>query len=393
MALNRRRFLAILAASAGGLLGFRRQGQRFFIPPTIHHLTENSAIIYFRLAGPTADGLLRLTSDGELVQEVPFDTIDVLRQQITLEGLRPATNYQVQVLVDGVELPLLDDETPWSSLEFTTPPYEFPLRAVALGDSGFGDSTTVALAELMAAQNPHLFLHLGDVVYRMNEYNNDHFVNWQKKYFAPFRPLLERIPHYPTVGNHEYDAPTFLDDIPSYFWMFPPIGPDHYLDTRNWYTFDFNGIQFISLNSQLFFSRAELREMQEAWLDEKLARTDVYYTVVFFHVAPYTSSTPHQWDGVRVGEQWSPKFEANNVPLVMSGHAHVYERLHLNGVNYVIAGAGSNVIYSLGEPQSFSQAFSAQASFPVFDFYQDRIELTAYNVSGEVIDQATLETV
>jgi hypothetical protein len=378
------------------LLGFRKQnsGQRFFIPPTIHHLTETSAIIYFRLAGPTADGLVRVSSGDEVVQEVPFDTIEVLRQQIILEGLLPATNYQVTVLVDGAELPYLGDESPWTSVEFTTPPYEFPLRAVALGDSGFGDNVTPALAALMAAQSPHMFLHLGDVVYRMNEYDNDHFVNWQQKYFAPFRPLLERIPHYPTVGNHEYDAPyTFMDGLPSYFWMFPPIGPDHYLDSRNWYAFDYNGIQFISLNSQLFFSYAEIRDEQEAWLDEKLARNDVYYTVVYFHVAPYTSSTPHQYDGTRVGEQWSPKFEASNVPLVISGHAHVYERLHRNGVNYVIAGAGSNVIYSLGEPHPDSQTFISQASFVTFDFYQDRIELTAINVNGEIIDQTELMTI
>ena len=395
MILNRRRFLAILAAATSGLVAFRRQNtaQRFFIPPTIHHLTETSAIIYFRLAGPTSGGLVRVSSDGEVVQEIPFDTLEVLRRQIILENLNPATDYQVQVLVDGAELPLLDDVASWSTLTFRTPPYELPLRAVAVGDSGFGDNVTVALAEQMAAQNPHMFFHLGDVVYRMNEYNNDPFVNWQKKYFAPFRPLLEHIPHYPTVGNHEYDPPTFVDGLPSYFWMFPPIGPDHYLDSRNWYAFDYAGIQFISLNSQLFFSYAEIRDTQEAWLDEKLARNDVYYTVVFFHVAPYTSATPHQWDGTRVGEQWSPKFEASNVPLVISGHAHVYERLERNGINYVIAGGGSSVIYSLGESLEISQKFETQAAFPTFDFYQDRIEMTTYNVNGEVIDRAEFSTV
>jgi hypothetical protein len=71
----------------------------------------------------------------------------------------------------------------------------------------------------------------------------------------------------------------------------------------------------------------------------------------------------------------------------------VYERLHRNGVNYVIAGAGSNVIYSLGEPHPDSQTFISQASFATFDFYQDRIELTAINVNGEIIDQTELMTI
>jgi hypothetical protein len=396
--LNRRTFLKLLAIIGGGLAAssqiyrlIKAAVPYYAIPPTVHHVTENTATLYFRPSEHTTNGLVKVMKAGELVQEIPFATAgDVLRVQLVVDGLEPSTTYQYQVLIDGAELALVEDLEPWSNLQFTTPPYEFPLRVAAIGDSGFGDATTAALVDGIVTHNPHLLLHLGDVVYHMNQYNNDHFVNWAHKYFKPFQPLLQRIPHYPTFGNHELDAPAFLDDLPSYYWMFPPFNADNYQGQRMWYSFEVDNIQFLSLNSQLFYSYQSLRDIQEAWLDEKLARQDVLYTVVFFHVAPYTSAAPHQYDGVYVAEQWVPKFEAAKVPLVLSGHAHVYERLQQNDVNYVVAGAGSNVIYNLGERLPHSQQFWSLPSYPIIDLYADHIHLRTYDLQGAVIDEADL---
>jgi hypothetical protein len=399
--LNRRSFLKWATVLSGGLAGLRNArwaaagtGQRFFIPPTIHHVTENNATLYFRLGEPTSTGIVRLTVAGETVQEIPFiAAADTLRQQILFEGLAPATTYQYQVLVDDIAPPVLDFTEPWSGLQFTTPPFEWPLRVATVGDSGFGDDTTLALAKRMSLHEPDLFFHLGDVVYWMHEYNNDHFVNWYMKYFLPFYPMLKNSPHYATFGNHEQDGPAQLDGWPSYYWMFPPFNEDQHEGARTWYGFDINGIQFLSLNSQLFYSYPELKAEQDAWLDEKLARTDVLYTIPFFHVQVFTSSSPHQWDGIYIAEQWTPKFEAaaSKVPLVLSGHAHVYERSQQNGVNYIIAGGGSATIYGQGENIPQSVALWRLASYPIIDFYEDRIHLTAYSAEDEILDELEIE--
>ncbi|HLA42330.1 MAG TPA: metallophosphoesterase, partial [Aggregatilineales bacterium] len=327
---------------------------------------------------------------GEIVREISFVTGDVLRQQIIIDGLEAATTYQYQVLVDGVQPFVLDDAEPWSPLEFTTLPFEMPFRVAAIGDSGFGDDTTVRLVEGIAAQNPDFLLHSGDVVYWMHEYDRNPWVNWYEKYFKPFKPLLTRMPHYPTIGNHEYDEAALIDGIPSYFWMFPPFNQDQAEGQRHWYSFDVNGIQFISLNTQLFYSYPQLKAEQETWLDQKLAREDVLYTVVFCHVALYSSASPHQWDGIYAAEAWTAKFEQNHVALVLSGHAHVYERLELNGVNYIVSGGGSATIYGQGERLAHSKNFWSLSHYPIFDFYEDHIHLTVYSVHGEILDDLDL---
>lgn len=397
MTLSRRQFLKTMAAlaSSAALLPKSWQKtfaaeQRFLIPPTVQHVTETSAVLYFRLGEPTSAGRVVISSGNQIVQEIPFESSEAPLSPIFVTGLAPSTTYHYQVLVNDATIPYLDSSEMWTDLQFSTPPYAFPLRVAAIGDSGFGQQTTYRMGEQMAAFEPHLFLHLGDVVYHMNEYDNDHFVNWQMKYFLPFKPLLRRIPHYPTFGNHEQDGPAQLDGVPSYYWMFPPFNEDHYEGARVWYGFDFNGIQFLSLNTQLFYSYPELKAAQEVWLDAKLARTDVLYTVIFCHVAPYTSSSPHQWDGIYAAEQWSPKFTAAKVPLVLSGHAHVYERLNVDGVNYLVAGAGSDVLYGMGERLEYSQKFYSLASYPILELYPDRIHLTVRTVEGEMLDELDL---
>lgn len=395
MILDRRQFIktlgALTLATRLRFFAWAQGAQRFILPPTIQHISEESAVLYFRLANPTTDGRVVITQDGETTQEIAFATADSLRHQILIEGLQSATTYGYKILIDGAELSTVqNDLEPWTALTFSTPPYEFPLRIAAVGDSGFGDSTTVALGQQMAAHNPHLFFHLGDVVYHMHQYNNDHFLNWHIKYFKPFYPLLQRVPHYPTFGNHELDSPAILDGWSSYYWVFPPFNADQYLDARMWYGFDYNGIQFLSLNSQLFYSQASLRAEQEAWLDAKLARDDVLYTVVFFHVTPFTSAGVHQFDGQVIAQQWSPKFENSNVALVLAGHAHVYERLQQNGLTYITAGAGSSTLYGQGERLGISQFFYSGASYPIVDLYPDRVQVTAYDVNGNVIDEVDI---
>jgi predicted phosphodiesterase len=394
--MKRRQFLKTMAV-AGGLSSLPGSWLRlaqdntpqFFLPPTVQHVTENSAVIYFWLNAPPATGSLLILKEATQVREVALAS-DTPVHQIFVDGLEPATTYQYQVVVNDLE-PLLLTGTDWTGLSFQTPPYEWPLRLTALGDTGFGDDITLRIGKLVAQHDLDLFLHLGDVVYFMHEYDGNTWMNWAKKYFEPFQQTLSRVPHYPTFGNHELDDAAWFDGMPSYFWVFPPYNSDQY-EGRRWYSsFDLNGIQFLSLNSQLFYSYASYRNAQEAWLDEKLARPDVQYTVAFFHIPPYTSASLHQWDGLVVAENWMPKFEANHVVLALSGHAHVYERLSQNGVHYLTAGSASSRNYAQGETMPNSRIFLSEPVYPIIELYEDHIHLTSYNINDEVIEDLDLE--
>lgn len=384
--MHRRDFLKSVAVLSGGLL-LRRQAaaNRFLIPPTVQHVTETTATIYWRLEYPTEAGLLRVNWAGVPVAELPFSGD---RAMLTVEGLGPGTRYTYEVLADGRRPTIYGPDFGWGPLGFQTQPFTWPLRIAAVGDSGFGEDVTVQLGALMAAQQPDLFLHLGDIVYRSHEYNNDIFFNWNLKYFRPFAPLLAQMPHYATPGNHDQEPSARLDGEYAYYTIYPPLDDDE--TRRDWFSVDVNGIQFISLNSQLFYISREERDRQNAWLDAQLARPDVQYRVVLTHIPPYNSGDVHQWDGQPLVEQWVPRFQEAGVKLVLSGHAHLYERLHREGIHYIVAGNGSHSLYGRGERLRGSEVFHSRTGFALLDLYEDRVDVTALSVEGDVMDQAEL---
>jgi predicted phosphodiesterase len=281
-----------------------------------------------------------------------------------------------------------DPADTWPTLTFSTLPYEGPLRIVALGDSGFGDNTTPELAALMAAHQPHLFLHLGDVVYRMYENDYNAYLNWWLKYFRPFAPVLSQAPHALTFGNHDGERAAYLDGEPSYELMYPlPDAPPG----QRWHSFMMANIRFICLDSQVYFSYPSLIEPQEQWLEQTLAQDQGKYTIVFFHVPPFNSSDLHYDATDVIAQRIVPRLESANVPLTLSAHAHIYERVIHNGRTYIVAGAGGASIYGEGIRHPESQVMVSRASYPYIECHDDHIRLTAYDIAGDVIDDVRIE--
>lgn len=366
-------------------------GQRFFIPPTTLHTTEDSATIYYRLASASDNGRLIVSQDGEDIQRISLPT-DHPRQSITVTGLEPATRYTYRLEIDEqVTLPYLNFEESWQPLSFRTQPYDWPIRFVALGDSGFGENATYQLGDLMAAREPDFFIHLGDMVYHSYEYNNDLWYNWALKYYRPFGELLRQMPHYPTVGNHDREGTTLLDGWSFYYWAFPPLNDEEAFDgRRQWYSFSVNDVQFISLNTQCYYSEPG-RAQQEKWLDERLADERFRTNIIFFHIPLWTSSYTHQFDGIYAQEALAPRFAAaaDRIGLIMHGHSHLYEHLIRDGVHHITSGGGSLAIYETGESIDGSQTAISKMHYIVGEIDQGSIQIMAYDVNDTEIDRAT----
>jgi hypothetical protein len=101
----------------------------------------------------------------------------------------------------------------------------------------------------------------------------------------------------------------------------------------------------------------------------------------------------HVNDGIPVERNWVPLFDEYNVPLVLSGHDHNYQRLVVNGVTYVISGGGSSVIYPMDNPRPETVSFSAKSHFVLLTFFPDFINLEAISIDGEIIDVAEIRIV
>lgn len=390
--MNRRNFLKTLLALFGGQMFFRpvkASGLNFLLPPTTLHVTENLALVSCWLSQPGTGGELILTQNGQEVQRLPL-AADELQSLIKLENLTPATTYEYRVEIAGIEPPYLDFPEPWGAVSFRTQPYEWPIRFVAIGDSGFGENLTQRLAEGMAEHDIAFMLHMGDVVYNMFNYNSDAWRNWAMKYYQPFRSVLRRVPHYSTVGNHDIERATLMGGQPFYFWAYPPINPDEVASNqRQWYSFTANDVRFLSLNSQSFYGYGLLDE-QNVWLDAQLADTSYRTTIPFFHIPFWTTSSAHADDGRRVAEVWNPKFTATSgqIDFVLHGHSHLYEHIIRDGIHYITTGGGSTSIYGNSTPVAGLQRSYSLSHYLLGEIYEDHFAVTVYDVNNEIIDQA-----
>lgn len=388
--LHRRYFLKASAAWLAALAGWRGRNARantsgFLLPPTTHFVSETAAQIYYWLPDGTTGIELVVLQDGQEVQRRP---LSLTRAIVQIDDLAPASTYFYQLEVNG-SVPLYMGQA-WGPVRLKTQPYAWPVRFAVIGDSGFGDNITKQLADHIAAQNVDFFVHVGDVVYRCEEYDNDLWMNWAQKYFLPFKDTLSQVPHYAALGNHDRDRPTIYEGRSFYHWVFPPLNiTESFEGLRLWYSFLINDVRFLSLNTQVFYTDGG-RQTQNIWLDDQLAAAANYRTTIpFFHIPFRASTDVHPDDGLPALYEWENRFieHRDDIGVVMSGHAHIYERMEVNGVRYLTSGGGSAAIYSQSTtPVPGSQFRQSLAHYVLVEIYEDRIELNAYDVNNTRID-------
>lgn len=368
----------------------------YVIPLTLRHVSEQWATFFFELSTPARGLLVYRSIDPNSPRRGEVEIPEAgTRHMLTLEGLSPGGQYEAMVLLNsgqGYDQQPGFNGKEWGRLNFHTPSGEHPLRVGIVGDASFGDEATQRLVALMAAQDLNFVLHTGDVVYETDP--SDLMNSYVVKYFEPFAPLLQQMPVYTVLGNHDYDAVLRWQDAPFYDYAFPPFpDPDFsYPEARRanqYYAFHYQDVQFLMLDSQVFYG-VQGRGEQDAWLAERLADPRFRITIPVFHVSPYSSSVVHPDDSLPVRYSWNPRFEAANVPVVFSGHFHHYERHIANGITYIVSGGGSSTLYAQGESLPESQVYARRTHFVLLEIFEERSELRAISVDGEVLDQATI---
>lgn len=364
------------------------------LPLTIRHVTADGVTLFFELHAPVEGSVFLRPVDGDAPPvERPLPPGET-RHLLTVDGLAPGTRYEAVVALgdaaSGYRQPTFLGRA-WGPVSFRTPSQDGALRFGVIGDASFGDPATIALIDQMAAADLDFALHTGDVVDE-TEQGVDPFDSYARKFYTPFEPLLRQMPVYTAIGNHDYDADIRWQDEPFYFHAFPafpdPRFPGQEDRPQNpYYAFAYGGIQFVVLDSQVFFGAPGYAE-QDAWLRERLADPAFPLTIPVFHVSPFSSSSVHPTNSLPVREVWTPLFEASNVPVVFSGHYHQYERLSHGGVTYVVSGGGSSILYAPDEMLPQSEAFWRRTHYVLVEVDSSHLALTAVGLEGEVLDRA-----
>jgi hypothetical protein len=176
----------------------------------------------------------------------------------------------------------------------------------------------------------NLWLMLGD-----NAYNSGLDSEYQAAVFNQYARILRQSVLWPTIGNHDAGGPAPYP----YFAMFtlPAAGEAGGVasGTERYYSFDYGGVHFVCLDSELS-DRSPAGPMAN-WLRLDLAANLKRWTIAYWHHPPYSKGS-HDSDAeaqlVEMRESFLPIIEDHGVDLVLTGHSHSYERSFLLDGHY-----------------------------------------------------------
>jgi len=358
-----------------------------------------------------------LGEDGEVASRAVTDEAN----HVWVTGLRPATTYRYRVAVDG---------RPWGAgrrwdwadgslrpaqrdldLRLRTHAEEAaadPVSFLALGDFGVGiDSGDAGRRQLAVAHtmqqladehDVRFVLGLGDSIYHGPQGPEDHSgafdEDWWLTFFQPYRYLFDHLPFYPTAGNHDSSDEESSDDREQ-------LEDNLYLRTR-FVPREEKGRA--SVDPGLFYRLrvSSLLELvcvdttwgaergthwfddpgQRSWLERTLSDADATWTVPFSH-HPAWCAGPHHEPMPEQVERLVPLYRAAGVRLLLHGHEHNFQHGQVDGLDYVISGAGGKL--EERPPTRFADAgtrsWAARPHCLLVQVSPDRLTVTPYGMT------------
>src|SRR5262245_19916774 len=251
-----------------------------------------------------------------------------------ITGLTPDTEYTYRVIADPdgsrriwADGPLDDYDPKIKELvktqrsyacrfrTFPSPQTSASLTFAVIGDTGTGTADQKALAGALEAaiktRDVRLVLMTGDTIYKSSGGTGDDDDEWLMTYFQPYRSLIDRIPFFPCVGNHDTsetpgeggqgDTLALYDNllVTSRFQT-PLPGRDASVTKGLFYRFSFGrDIEFICLDtskdSLLFGSRMFQKDPGKTWMRNALASPlgSPVWRIPFSHHPPYCAGPEH----------------------------------------------------------------------------------------------------
>ncbi|MBI4613591.1 MAG: metallophosphoesterase family protein [Planctomycetes bacterium] len=332
--------------------------------PYLGSVSQEGATISFRTNG-ICSGAARVGPSPEETRLVT-DEGKHRRHEIRVDGLAPATTYCYWVEGNGKRL-----SEP--RIFRTAAPPGTPFRFAAFGDSGSGDESQFAVAAAMARAEPDLVIHLGDVIYPAGEAEL-----WDERFFEPYAAMLERIPFYAAIGNHDLmtgNGAPYLDAL-----ALPANNP---LSTERFYSFDWGDVHFVCLDSNIVGEDCPEEEAQYEWLANDLANATRRWKIAYFHHPLYGCVGSRQSGNEKRRKLLEPLLVEGGVDLVLVGHDHHYVRTKRErGIVHVVSGGGGKSLYD-GEPRDHTEVFRKAFHFVRVDVTPDTLEVVAIGAPGE----------
>jgi hypothetical protein len=422
---------------------------------------------FFKVKGHELDGKFKLVDDSDLKHVHPprkqtigassepygparvevFDSAGNLASfaetattnHVWLTGLLPDTEYRYRVLVNGDEWGK-GDRRDWSASadsqglmqlgnrydnRFRTHPHpdqSAPLTFAVLGDFGTGvrklskpdrrqREVASALEQAVNQKGVRLILTTGDNIYAGKTVfglpvgaTGDEDDDWFFTFYQPYRYIINRVPVYPCVGNHDTDETEASDDrlqLMDNFFLNERFSGEEAAGRSSmnpglFYKFHFGSeIEFVCIDTsrQLplfgdrFFNHPNHTAFVDSAFPDLTAGSDdrTVWRFPFSHHPPFCAGPQHS-NSKSIIKRLIPLFKRSGVRVHFSGHEHNFQHSHTDGIDYFISGGGGKVREQA--PRDFDDAhtasWAANSNFLVVDVDNDRVVVSAHSeLTGE----------
>jgi hypothetical protein len=214
----------------------------------------------------------------------------------------------------------------------------------AIGDFGYAVAGSYEAPVAMLVHNllPDFIITLGDNNYvdGSAEWIDRNIGQYYGRYISPylgqFGPGATENRFFPSLGNHDWLTP----GAQPYLDYFTLPGNERYYDVVR------GDVHLFAIDSDISEpDGVTVGSVQARWLRDALAASTARWRVVYMHHPPYSSGS----HGSTVALQWP--FREWGANLVLAGHDHIYERLSVDGLTYVICGlSGYPEKYAVADP-------------------------------------------
>ncbi len=246
------------------------------------------------------------------------------------------------------------------------------LSFAVIGDYGTTGVGSQEVADLVNRWDPDLVLTVGD-----NNYPDGAAGTIAGNITQHYGRFIDEARFFPTLGNH--DMTTGIGR--PYLDYFELPGNERYYD------FVRGDVHFLAINSDWREPDGIGASSRQAeWLREVMAGSTSAWQVVYFHAAPYVSMEAKEVPVMR----WP--FAQWGADLVLSGHAHLYERLSIDNIPYLVNGLGGGGIYAFdAETAAGSQArFNDDYGALLVEVSENQLTARFITRANVVIDEMVL---
>ena len=248
-----------------------------------------------------------------------------------------------------------------------------PVRFAVIGDFGLASPAAEAVAGLVASWKPDFIVTVGD-----NNYPSGSEQTFDQNVMAYYGEYVRAERFFPALGNHDWGNYT-VETLP--FPNFFPYLPGN----KRYYDLVVGPVHIFVLDSDPREPDGVTPESKQGqWLREGLRTSTAAWQVVVFHHAPYSSGRHGnvQW------MQWP--FAEWGADLVLSGHDHTYERIHRDGIVYIVNGLGGAPRYDFRHQAEGSVVkYNAQHGALLVVATAADISGTFFTVDGVLVDRFT----